>query len=138
MRHRFIFNFERISHAYRGSSDSQVNDGVSAYARLSSIISDLQRSATGFRVVVEVTDNMPGTGRVDFDPKIRGILESLSRRELQVFYLAIDGVTTREIAEKLSISFDTVKTHRKNIVSKAGVRNIGEMKTWLLKGIRPG
>ncbi len=47
----------------------------------------------------------------------------LSRREKQVLQLIVDEYTTAEIAEKLSISFGTVETHRRNLLIKLGARN---------------
>ena len=47
----------------------------------------------------------------------------LSRREKEVLSLIVDEFTTKEIAEKLFISFGTVETHRRNMISKLGVRN---------------
>jgi len=37
--------------------------------------------------------------------------------------LIIDEHTTAEIAAKLFISFGTVESHRRNMISKLGVRN---------------
>ncbi len=48
---------------------------------------------------------------------------SLSRREKEVLQLILDELTTKEIAEKLFISFGTVETHRRNMLIKLGVRN---------------
>jgi DNA-binding NarL/FixJ family response regulator len=47
----------------------------------------------------------------------------LSRREKEVLQLIVDEHTTSEIAESLFISFGTVESHRRNIISKLGVRN---------------
>lgn len=47
----------------------------------------------------------------------------LSRREKEVLCLIVDEFTTQEIADKLFISFGTVETHRRNILSKLGARN---------------
>lgn len=47
----------------------------------------------------------------------------LSRREKQVLELIVEEYTTGEIAEKLSISFGTVETHRRNLLIKLGARN---------------
>jgi len=44
----------------------------------------------------------------------------LTTREMEVVQLVKTGLTTREIAEKLNISFYTVETHRKNIKVKIG------------------
>jgi len=48
---------------------------------------------------------------------------SLSRREKEILQLIIDECTTAEIAQKLFISFGTVESHRRNMISKLGVRN---------------
>jgi DNA-binding NarL/FixJ family response regulator len=47
----------------------------------------------------------------------------LSRREKDVLKLIMEEYTTREIAEKLFISFGTVETHRRNMLIKTGARN---------------
>lgn len=48
---------------------------------------------------------------------------SLSRREKEILKLIVEEYTTKEIAEKLFISFGTVESHRRNMISKLGVRN---------------
>ena len=48
---------------------------------------------------------------------------TLSRREKDVLKLILEEYTTQEIADKLFISFGTVETHRKNMLSKTGARN---------------
>ena len=48
---------------------------------------------------------------------------SLSRREKEILQLIIEECTTAEIAEKLFISVGTVESHRRNMISKLGVRN---------------
>jgi DNA-binding NarL/FixJ family response regulator len=45
----------------------------------------------------------------------------LSSREIEVVKLVKAGLKTKEIAEKLNISFYTAETHRKNIKTKIGV-----------------
>ena len=44
--------------------------------------------------------------------------EALSKREEEVQSLVKKGLTSNQIADKLFISFNTVKTHRKNIAKK--------------------
>jgi len=48
----------------------------------------------------------------------------LTKREVEVIKLIASELTTNEIAEQLFISSYTVETHRKNIVSKLGVKNL--------------
>lgn len=47
----------------------------------------------------------------------------LTEREKEVISLLARGNTTKDIAEKLSRSEDTIKLHRKKIFSKLGVGN---------------
>lgn len=51
----------------------------------------------------------------------------LSEREREVFRLIAKGLTSRKIAEQLSISKLTVDTHRKHIQSKLNVTNMAEL-----------
>ena len=51
----------------------------------------------------------------------------LTAREQDVFYLLADGASNREIAETLTISENTVKTHVRNILEKLELRNRGEV-----------
>ena len=56
-------------------------------------------------------------------PKIEGLLDPISERELEVLHLIAAGLSNREIADKLFISLNTVKTHTKNINSKLDVNS---------------
>jgi DNA-binding CsgD family transcriptional regulator len=49
--------------------------------------------------------------------------EHLSVREIEVLGLIMQGMTNNEIAEKLFISYETVRSHRKNILRKTGAKN---------------
>lgn len=49
--------------------------------------------------------------------------ELLSKREKEVLRMMFDGLTNKEIAQKLFISFETVKSHRKKILMKTGSKN---------------
>lgn len=50
-------------------------------------------------------------------------LNSFSKREREIISLIISGLSSREIATKLFISIDTVKNHRKNILTKSNCSN---------------
>ena len=50
----------------------------------------------------------------------------LSRRELQILQQFANGLTTQQVAKKLYITENTVKSHRKNILFKLGVKNTTE------------
>ncbi len=61
------------------------------------------------------------------------IASLLSTTEWKVATLIRDGCKTGEIASKLGISIDTVKTHRKNIRKKLGIQNSSINLTSFLK-----
>jgi len=59
--------------------------------------------------------------------------ESLSERQQQVAALACLGKTNAEIAERLAISLETVKTHMKQILRKFKVRGRHQLRYILRK-----
>ena len=62
--------------------------------------------------------------------------KKLSEREIEIIRLVADELTTEQIAEKLHLSVLTVKTHRKNIFLKLGVKNsAGLIKYAMRKGL---
>ncbi|MDD3356235.1 MAG: LuxR C-terminal-related transcriptional regulator, partial [Dysgonamonadaceae bacterium] len=46
----------------------------------------------------------------------------LTRRETEILKLIAQGNLNKQIADKLNISINTVLTHRKNILSKTGIK----------------
>jgi len=50
-------------------------------------------------------------------------IPKLTRREREILALILEEHTTAEIAGKLFLSLSTIETHRKNLLSKFGVRN---------------
>jgi DNA-binding NarL/FixJ family response regulator len=54
-------------------------------------------------------------------------LENLSEREKEVGRLAASGLTNKEIAEKLFISVNTIKTHLARVLEKLEVRDRTEL-----------
>ena len=51
----------------------------------------------------------------------------LTSREREVLQLVTSGMTSAQIAEKLSISPRTAETHRANMMRKLGLRNQAEL-----------
>jgi DNA-binding CsgD family transcriptional regulator len=83
----------------------------------------LGEGRTEFRLLVEasgiVPTNATETGTQQGPP--------LTPREREVALLVADGLRSREVAEKLGIAAQTVKSHLKTIFDKLGVRNRVEL-----------
>lgn len=58
---------------------------------------------------------------------------SLSEREVEIIKLIAGGCTTKEIGDKINLSFHTISTHRKNIFRKLRIRNSSELILYALK-----
>ena len=48
----------------------------------------------------------------------------LSIREREVLVLVAQGLSSKQIADKLNISIHTVNSHRKNVTRKTGIRSV--------------
>lgn len=59
--------------------------------------------------------------------KHRLVLESLTKREVEVLKKICEGSSSKEIAEILFISRHTVETHRKNLLKKLKVKNVATL-----------
>ena len=65
----------------------------------------------------QLTNHQPQTDPVD----------TLTDRQLEIFRLIAKGRSVSQIADCLSISVNTVETHRENIKRKLGVRSVAEL-----------
>ncbi|MDN3491888.1 DNA-binding response regulator [Winogradskyella bathintestinalis] len=57
----------------------------------------------------------------------RALLETLTKREKEILIILSTGKTSKEIAESLHISSQTVEKHKQNIRSKLSLKTIGEL-----------
>jgi DNA-binding NarL/FixJ family response regulator len=57
----------------------------------------------------------------------------LSERENEIITLIAEGLTNAQIAEQLFLSNHTINTHRKNIMSKLGVKNTAGIVMYAVK-----
>jgi len=65
-------------------------------------------------------------------------LESLSRREQEIFQLVVEGKSSSEIATLLSLSSKSVDTYRSRLMQKLGVSNIPSLVSFAIQqGITP-
>ena len=62
-------------------------------------------------------------------------VDSLTNRELEVFQLIGNGMTTGAIANKLFLSPHTIDTHRDKIKQKLALKNAGELQREAVKWV---
>jgi len=80
-------------------------------------------------------ENEPSYINVDVDKKFAISKEFLSKREKQILMLMADGKLSKEIAEILHISKETVDSHRKNMLVRNNLKNSVEL---MAKAIKQG
>ncbi len=62
--------------------------------------------------------------------------EQLSDRELEVLQLLGQGISTREIAEKLHLSVKTIESYRANVKRKLDLKNASELMRYAVDWVR--
>jgi len=67
------------------------------------------------------------------DPKDKSPHERLSDREYQIFRRLAIGKTVKEIARELSVSVQTVSTHRARILAKMGFQTNAELTEYAIR-----
>lgn len=58
--------------------------------------------------------------------------EALTQRETEILVLVAKGYMSKEIADMLNISMNTVNTHRKNITAKTGIKSIAGLTVYAM------
>ncbi|MBP8810717.1 MAG: response regulator transcription factor [Kofleriaceae bacterium] len=65
-------------------------------------------------------------------------VRSLSAREREVARLVAEGLTSKEIADRLGCAVKTVETHRKQVMDKLGVTSVAALTKWAVRmGLTP-
>lgn len=84
------------------------------------------------RLVLEMVEGKPDEGVV------KGGVERLSDRELEVFRLLGSGHRVRDIAATLGLSIKTVETHRDHIKRKLGLKSSNEVLHHAIRWVEKG
>jgi DNA-binding NarL/FixJ family response regulator len=112
-----------------------VRNGAAGYLTKDLSPEALQRAVRGIRsgdlamsraMAADVIQHLATTTNRPSGADTRGDLPGVSRREEEVLALLADGLTDRQIADRLGISPRTVETHVGSLLNKLGVRNRAE------------
>lgn len=87
----------------------------------------------GLSIVGE--DGEPSYSWVEEEGTWEKLVSPLSMREKEILLELAQGIDSKEIGNRLNISMETVKRHRKNMLAKTGSKNASEM---VLKALRKG
>jgi DNA-binding NarL/FixJ family response regulator len=103
--------------------------GASGYALkdqdAAEVLAAIRQVAAGGRYLAPSIREMPGDPPKRHTPHT--CVQELSRREREVFELAVAGRTNRGIADRLSISIKTVETHRASIYRKLDAHSTADL-----------
>lgn len=125
---------EHISRAFQAGVQGYILK-ESAGAEVVAAVRTIMR---GHRYVGRGVEIPPGMRRSEYRDIPKSPLESLSQREREVLQLVVEGRTSVEIAEILSLSPKSVETYRSRLMVKLGIGNIPALvKFALLHGITP-
>ena len=110
------------------SIDSALRAGVDGYLlktdRRPELLSALHMVVEGQRYISPTIFDRVVSGFVSQQNRAKHVeSDGLSDREREVMKLIAQGLRTREIAERLSVSHKTVEKHRTNLMRKLGVRS---------------
>lgn len=77
---------------------------------------------TVFVLAKDYLTNPVDTVEDDFTKRFK-----ISPREMEIIQLIKQGMSTKEIADELSLSVFTIETHRKNIFRKLNIASVGQL-----------
>lgn len=105
----------------RAALDAGVHGYIRKAQRIDEIAAALDRIATGERVVDQQL--LHGSRSTPQVPRQRTPIDDLTPREQHVLQLLVDGCSTSEIVEHMSVTPSTVRTHVQSIFVKMGVHS---------------
>lgn len=112
---------------YREFIRPLIKSGISGYVLKGSPISDLYLAIQvvrrgGSYFTEDIHDFLSNLGNEEQEP-----FDLLSPREREVFQLLAEGLSVKEVGERLYISSKTVETHKYHIMSKLQIQSMNEL-----------
>ncbi|MBN2729528.1 MAG: response regulator transcription factor [Bacteroidales bacterium] len=120
--------------------------GLSTFNQLAYVESMIQNGASGYLLknstreeITEAIELVMDDKKI-FSPEVKEMMKEtsdttplISRREREVLQCISEGLTSKEISEKLFISINTVNTHRKSLMMKLNVNKTADLVRWAVK-----
>jgi DNA-binding NarL/FixJ family response regulator len=95
-------------------------------------LSSFQELVRAIRTVV-AGEKYIGVSLGDDTPAAGPARSRLSARETEVLQLLAEGLATKQVAARLSISTKTAETHRRAIIEKLGIDNIAQLTKYAIR-----
>lgn len=115
-----------------------ITAGVKGFVLKSASINELVKAITdiaqGFSFFSEELLEKLVTRFSHFEEKLtKNGNDGISKRELDVLKLIVQGLTNEEIANELNVSVTTIRTHRAHLMSKTGSSNAASLIMFAIK-----
>jgi len=132
--HRYIRNDGRISQFMHEGSISFSEDKLLPVLNLKVFFEIAERN-TDNTITLTIFKFSNDHGYQKVLTKVYGLSKNslLTERELEVIRLCHEGLSSKMIAEKLRLSFHTIKNHKRNCMEKTMTHNITELIHFCLK-----
>jgi DNA-binding CsgD family transcriptional regulator len=126
-----VLEFTRERHPKLGINAWQIIDGLSEESLLTSRLK-IESILRSLHKIHLLTTPKVQPQKYSIDDPIRLSyplydFDNLTKQEYRVLKLLADGLSSKEIADKLFISINTVETHRKHLLQKFKAVNMAEM-----------
>ncbi len=126
--HRYIRNDGKISQFMHEGSISFTEDKLLPVLNLK-VYFEIADKNTDNTIVLTIFRYLPDYGYQEIFTKFYSLGKKsiLTERELEVIKFCYKGLSSKMIAEKLNLSFHTVKNHKRNCMEKTRTHNISEL-----------
>ena len=81
---------------------------------------------------IKISERLQVSGRKNIDTP-SDAYETLTTREREILQMTVEGLTSQEVGDKLTISPRTVEVHRSNLMNKLGLRNQTDLIRFAIK-----
>ncbi len=113
--------------------ETGINGFLTKYCDRAEIISAIYATAKGERFFCNKIVNLLLEKHIRQSDSENCNPASLTVRETEIVQLIAEGISTKEISERLHLSTHTIYTHRRNIMKKLGVNSASELILYAIK-----